>query len=67
MEQKTKEMNKPSHSQEPEIKKSQEDVKAAHLSSNPMNGEIAYPNSENFDVGVYKAFFSVFFGCEVNA
>ena len=53
-----------SGSQKPEISKSQEDVKAAHLSSNPINGQ---PKSNNgtahFEVEVEKAFFRIFFGC----
>lgn len=63
MEQKIKKMEYPYSSQKPEISKKQ-DVKAAHLSSNPINGK---PESNNgtahFEVEVEKAFFRIFFGC----
>ncbi len=63
MEQKIKNMEYPYSSQKPEISKKQ-DVKAAHLSSNPINGK---PESNNgtahFEVEVEKAFFRIFFGC----
>lgn len=63
MEQKIKNMEYPYSSQKPEISKEQ-DVKAAHLSSNPINGK---PESNNgtahFEVEVEKAFFRIFFGC----
>ena len=63
MEQKIKNMEYPHSSQKPEISKKQ-DVKAAHLSSNPINGK---PESNNgtahFEVEVEKAFFRIFFGC----
>lgn len=63
MEQKIKNMEYPYSSQKPEISKMQ-DVKAAHLSSNPINGK---PESNNgtahFEVEVEKAFFRIFFGC----
>ncbi len=62
MEQKIKNMEYPYSSQKPEISKKQ-DVKAAHLSSNPINGK---PESNNgtahFEVEVEKAFFRIFFG-----
>lgn len=63
MEQKIKKMEKPSQTQEPEIIKSQEDVKAAHLSSNPMNEQDSEFGHSHFEVELHKAFFSVFFGC----
>lgn len=58
-------MNKVQHigSQKPEIIKSQELVKASHLSSNPINGRYSNNGNAHFEVEVEKAFFSIFFGC----
>ncbi|HBN63041.1 MAG TPA: hypothetical protein DD424_03940 [Porphyromonadaceae bacterium] len=58
-------MNKvqPAGSQKPEINKSQELIKAAHLSSNPINGRTSNNGSAHFEVEVNKAFFRIFFGC----
>lgn len=57
-------MNKiqPSGSQQPEINKSQKLVKAAHLSSNPINGRNSNNGTAHFEVEVEKAFFRIFFG-----
>lgn len=58
-------MNKvqPAGSQKPEINKSQELIKAAHLSSNPINGRLKANNgTAHFEVEVENAFFRVFFG-----
>ncbi|MDE6317203.1 MAG: hypothetical protein K2L73_02250 [Muribaculaceae bacterium] len=63
MEQKIKTKVQPSGSQLPEINKSQEDVKAAHLSSNPINGLKSNNGTAHFEVEVEKAFFRIFFGC----
>ncbi len=58
-------MNKvqPTGSQKPEINKSQELVKAAHLSSNPINGRKSNNGTAHFEVEVENAFFRIFFGC----
>lgn len=63
MEQKIKEISQPSGLQKPEIKKSQELVKAAHLSSNPINGRESSNGNAHFEVEVENAFFRIFFGC----
>ncbi len=63
MEQKIKYMTQPFGSQKPEIKKEQENVKASHLSSNPMNGRKSNNGTAHFEVEVEKAFFRIFFGC----
>lgn len=57
-------MNKvqPTGSQKPEINKEQELVKAAHLSSSPINGH-SNNGTAHFEVEVEKAFFRIFFGC----
>ena len=44
MEQKIKDMTQPYSSQQPEINKEQDLVKAAHLSSNPINGRLKSNN-----------------------
>lgn len=63
MEQKIMNKVQPSGSQQPEINKSQEVVKAAHLSSNPINGRRESNNgTAHFEVEVEKAFFRIFFG-----
>ena len=63
MEQKIKDMTQPYGSQQPEINKEQEIVKAAHLSSNPINGRGESNNgTAHFEVEVEKAFFRIFFG-----
>lgn len=63
MEQKIKDMTQPSGSRKPEIKEGQEKVKAAHLSSNPINGKLESNNgTAHFEVEVHKAFFRIFFG-----
>lgn len=58
-------MNKvqPTGTKEPEISKAQELVKAAHLSSNPINGRKSNNGTAHFEVEVEKAFFRIFFGC----
>ena len=62
MEQKIKDMTQPYGSQQPEINKEQELVKAAHLSSNPINGRLKSNNgTAHFEVEVENAFFRVFF------
>lgn len=62
MEQKIKDMTQPYGSQQPEINKEQELVKAAHLSSNPINGRLMSNNgTAHFEVEVENAFFRVFF------
>lgn len=62
MEQKIKNMEYPYSSQKPEISKKQ-DVKAAHLSSNPINGCLKSSNgTAHFEAEVENAFFCVFFG-----
>lgn len=63
MEQKIKDMIQPYGSQQPEINKEQELVKAAHLSSNPINGRKSNNGTAHFEVEVEKAFFRIFFGC----
>lgn len=63
MEQKIKDMTQPSGPRMPEIKEEQENVKAAHLSSNPINGKLESNNgTAHFEVEVHKAFFRIFFG-----
>lgn len=62
MEQKIINKVQPSGSQQPEINKSQEVVKATHLSSNPINGRKSNNGTAHFEVEVEKAFFRVFFG-----
>lgn len=63
MEQKIKDMTQPYGSQQPEINKEQELAKAAHLSSNPINGRRESNNGTAlFEVEVENAFFRVFFG-----
>ena len=61
MEKKIKSQSQPKGSSVPEIKKEQ-DVKAAHLSSNPINGR-SYVGHAHFESEVENAFFRVFFGC----
>lgn len=58
-------MNKvqPTGAQKPEIRKEQELVKAAHLSSNPINSRESNNGTAHFEVEVEKAFFRIFFGC----
>ena len=63
MEQKIINMTQPYGSKEPEINKEKENVKAAHLSSNPINGRKSNNGTAHFEVEVEKAFFRVFFGC----
>lgn len=53
----------PSGIQQPEINKEQELVKAAHLSSNPINGRESNYGTAHFEVEVENAFFRIFFGC----
>lgn len=55
-------MNKPAASSKSEIKKSDVNVKASHLSSNPINGRYHNNGSAHFEVEVQKAFFKIFFG-----
>lgn len=62
MEQKINNKVQPSGAHLPEISKAQELVKAAHLSSNPINGR-SNNGTAHFEVEVEKAFFRVFFGC----
>lgn len=62
MEQKIMNKVQPTGSQKPEINKEQEFVKAAHLSSNPINGQFNNGRA-HFEVEVEKAFFRIFFGC----
>ena len=62
MEQKIKELIQPAESLMPEIEKRQKIVKAAHLSSNPINGRHSNNGTAHFEVEVHKAFFRVFFG-----
>ena len=62
MEQKIMNKVQPTGSQKPEINKDQELVKAAHLSSNPINGQ-SNNGTAHFEVEVEKAFFRIFFGC----
>ena len=63
MEQKIKDMTQPYGSQQPEINKEPELVKAAHLSSNPINGCLKASNgTAHFEAEVENAFFCVFFG-----
>lgn len=52
----------PSDSREPQSIKEQDLVKAAHLSSNPINGQ-SNNGTAHFEVEIEKAFFRVFFGC----
>lgn len=63
MEQKIMNKVQPTGSQKPEINKEQELVKAAHLSSNPIN-DVRKSNNDtaHFEVEVEKAFFRIFFG-----
>lgn len=56
MEQKIMNKVQPSSSQQPEINKSQEVVKAAHLSSNPINGRESNNGTAHFEVEVEKRF-----------
>ena len=63
MEQKIMSKVQPTGSQKPEINKSQELVKAAHLSSNPINGRRSNNGTAHFEVEIEKAFFRIFFGC----
>lgn len=63
MEQKIEDMTQPYGSQKPEINKEQEKVKAAHLSSNPINGRKSNNGTAHFEVEVEKAFFRIFFSC----
>lgn len=61
MEQKIKNMNQPYSSAKSDIKKAQE-VKASHLSSNPINGRRESNNGNaHFEVEVENAFFRIFF------
>lgn len=62
MEQKIMNKVQPTGSQQPEINKSQELVKAAHLSSNPINGRRSNNGTAHFEVEIEKAFFRIFFG-----
>lgn len=59
MNQKNKNMEQPTNTKNPDSKKSQEDVKASHLSSNPIN-EVAEYKAIHFESEVRKAFFRVF-------
>lgn len=43
--------------------KGSEDVKASHLSSNPINERKSNNGTAHFEVEVENAFFRVFFGC----
>lgn len=63
MEQKIMNKVQPTGAQKPEIRKEQELVKAAHLSSNPINGRNSNNGTAHFEVEVEKAFFRIFFGC----
>lgn len=63
MEQKIMNKVQPTGSQKPEINKSQEIVKAAHLSSNPIDGRKSNNGTAHFEVEVENAFFRIFFGC----
>lgn len=63
MEQKIMNKVQPTGTQKPEINKEQELVKAAHLSSNPINGRESNNGTAHFEVEVEKAFFRIFFGC----
>lgn len=63
MEQKIMNKVQSTGSQKPEINKSQELVKAAHLSSNPINGRKSNNGTAHFEVEVENAFFRIFFGC----
>lgn len=59
MNQKTKNMEQSRGPQKPDSKKAQKGVKAAHLSSNPIN-EVADYGHSHFEVEVHNAFFRVF-------
>lgn len=61
MEKKIKSQPQPKESSMPQINMNQ-DVKAAHLSSNPINGRY-YVGHAHFEAEVENAFFRVFFGC----
>lgn len=54
-----KNMAQPSTTRKPDIKKAQKEVKASHLSSNPINEDADFGHS-HFEVEVYNAFFRVF-------
>lgn len=62
MEQKIMNKVQPIGTQMPEINKDQALVKAAHLSSNPINGQ-SNNGTAHFEVEVQKAFFRIFFNC----
>lgn len=59
MEQKIMNKKQSSASKKPEINKSRANVKAAHLSSNPINDK-ANNGTAHFEVEVENAFFRVF-------
>lgn len=63
MEQIINNMILPASTQKPEIDKGRENVKAAHLSSNPINGSESNDGTAYFEVEVENAFFRIFFGC----
>lgn len=58
-----KDMTQPVSSKKPEIIKENEIVKAAHLSSNPINDRKSNNGTAHFEVEVQNAFFRIFFGC----
>lgn len=62
MKQKILHIMQPSGSQLPEINKFKEVVKAAHLSSNPINGHISNNGTAHFEAELKKAFLSILFG-----
>ena len=55
-------MNKPVDNMTSQIKIKQADVKADHLSSNPINDSIPHIGNAHFEVEVHKAFLKIFFG-----
>lgn len=63
MEQKIMKKVQPTNTNKPEISKSQESIKAYHLSSNPINGREPNDSKAHFEAEVESAFFRIFFGC----
>lgn len=59
MKQKNKNMEQPANTNNPDSKKSQEGIKASHLSSNPINEDAEY-KAMHFESEVRKAFMRVF-------
>lgn len=55
-------MNKSIENMKSQIKNKQADVKAAHLSSNPINNTHHHIGNAHFEVEVQKAFLKIFFG-----